>query len=67
MTRFLVFIFLFVLSSCTLPKKSSDFEVSNYISSHISEIPVVVKGEDLTINLVNAASAEKIILYFYAV
>lgn len=71
MKKALIFIYLFSLSSCTssqrLLQDSFDFEVSNYISGHISEIPIVINNEkNLTINLMNAASAEKIILHIHA-
>lgn len=60
------------LSGCTLLKgrdlfnQTRDFEVSNYILNHVSKIPIVITGSKLTINLVNSASAEKIILHFKA-
>lgn len=60
---------ILVLNGCTSFKesisqnRSLNFEVSNYISQHISEIPIIITNEDLVINLINAASAEKIILH----
>jgi hypothetical protein len=66
MVKFLIHICLiFFLSNCSsLQKHTSNFEVSNYIMGHVSEVPINIPNDDIVINLTNAASVEKILLYF---
>ncbi len=71
MKKFFIILWLnFLLNGCSTFKEtisqndSLTFEVSNYISQHVSEIPIVITNKDLVVKLTNAASAEKIILNF---
>lgn len=65
-TTLLVLFFLssasFSEASNNLVENSVSFETSNYISNNIAEIPVVIVEDNFTINIINAASADKIVL-----
>lgn len=66
-TQVFAYLFLALYLSCcsSAPRqKEQQHEVSNYISNHISEIPIYIDNNHITVNLINAASAEKILLHF---
>lgn len=66
LSNFLYIILPLFLSCCSLVSQKNEFkyEVSNYISKDISEIPIYVKSNNISVVLANASSAEKILLHF---